>query len=84
MGMVIDLSASEVSELILRDVKPHELDVLRGQLLGLRTLWRELLNFGEVEGEPERDLSNREVNPLASMTEEDRNPLEYLTGEALE
>jgi hypothetical protein len=77
--MAVNESCRFLSNLFLTSLEAKDVDIVRGQIIGLRHFWRDLLNAGEVSQDDKRvSLESDEMNPFANLSREDDNPLEML------
>lgn len=74
--LAIENLSLHVSQALLMEISELDTQVARGKLIGLRDLWRGLVDAGEEAGEEKAPDDLREVNPLQDADLEDYNPLE--------
>lgn len=77
LGAMINITARNLSDVFLTAIQKPETDVVRGQIIGLRNLWRDILGAGEPPTQEPEPLHLGEMNPFEGLTEDQINPLEF-------
>lgn len=76
IGLYVNQRGLGLSEILLSPITSPEIDVVRGQIMGIRNLYHDLLSAGELEIEPMENPHIRDNNPFSVLTNSEDSPLE--------